>query len=107
MYIVDREAFLFMIIHGSMSHTYSGRKRKSVRGRKTKHVVRSSATVPTYSNYRETPHYPSHDSMKHNTGVDANLQEKLEVAKNYTVAVAYNKGAYQVVSKENIKHIGK
>lgn len=96
-----------MIIHGSMSHSYSGRKRSTSRSRKVKRVVRSNATVPTYSNYRETPHYPSHDSKSHNTSVDANLQEKLEVAKNYTVAVAYNKGAYQVVSKDNIKHIGK
>lgn len=96
-----------MMIYGSTSYTTSGRKRKTVRGRKTKHVVRSSATVPTYSNYRETPQYPSHDSKLHNTSVDANLQDKLEVAKNYTVAVAYNKGAYQVVSKDNIKHIGK
>lgn len=32
---------------------------------------------------------------------------KQEVSRNYTVAPAYNKGAYQVVSKENVKHIGK
>ena len=28
-------------------------------------------------------------------------------SKNFTVAPAYNKGAYQVISKENIKHIGR
>lgn len=32
---------------------------------------------------------------------------KKNVSKKYTVAPAYNKGAYQVVSNENIKHIGK
>ena len=32
---------------------------------------------------------------------------KKEVSKSYTLAPAYNKGAYQVISKENIKHIGR
>ena len=41
-----------MIVHGSLTHTYSGRKRKVARSSKTKRVVRSNATVPTYSNYR-------------------------------------------------------
>ena len=30
-----------------------------------------------------------------------------EVSKKYTVSVPYNKGAYQVISKEDVKHIGK
>ena len=30
---------------------------------------------------------------------------KLEVSKNYTIAPAYNKGAYQVIGKDNIKDI--
>ena len=32
---------------------------------------------------------------------------RLEESKNFTIAPAYNKGAYQVISKENVKHIGK
>jgi hypothetical protein len=32
---------------------------------------------------------------------------KQEVSKKYTVAIAYNKGAYQVIPNENIKDIGK
>ena len=32
---------------------------------------------------------------------------KLEESKNFTVAPAYNKGAYQVISKSNIKDIGR
>lgn len=91
-----------------MSYSYSGRKRgSSTRTTKKKHIVRSDATMPTYSNYRETKQYPSHDAKSCATTVDPNLAEKLEASKNYTVAVAYNKGAYQVVSKDNIKHIGK
>ena len=31
---------------------------------------------------------------------------RLEESKNFTIAPAYNKGGYQVISKDNIKHIG-
>ena len=34
-------------------------------------------------------------------------QEKREISKGYTVAPAYNKGAYQVIPKEDIEWIGK
>ena len=34
-------------------------------------------------------------------------QEKREISKGYTVAPAYNKGAYQVIPNTDIKHIGK
>ena len=34
-------------------------------------------------------------------------EEKREISKNYTIAPAYNKGAYQVIGKNNIKDIGK
>ena len=40
----------------------------------------------------------------------ARLKEEkdiLEVSRNFTVAPAYNKGAYQVISKENIEYIGR
>ena len=32
---------------------------------------------------------------------------KLEESKNFTVAPAYNKGAYQVINRNNIKDIGR
>jgi len=32
---------------------------------------------------------------------------RLEESQNFTVAPAYNKGAYQVISKSNIKDIGR
>lgn len=32
---------------------------------------------------------------------------RLEESKNFTIAPAYNKGGYQVISKDNIKDIGK
>jgi len=32
---------------------------------------------------------------------------KAEVSKNFTIAPAYNKGAYQVIPRGDVKHIGK
>ena len=32
---------------------------------------------------------------------------RLKESKKFTIAPAYNKGGYQVISKDNIKHIGK
>ena len=32
---------------------------------------------------------------------------KQEVSKKYTVAVAYNKGGYQVIPSDQVKYIGK
>ena len=34
-------------------------------------------------------------------------RDRLTVSKNYTIAPAYNKGAYQVIGKDNIKDIGR
>jgi len=33
--------------------------------------------------------------------------ERLKISANYTIAPAYNKGAYQVIPKANVKDIGK
>jgi hypothetical protein len=41
-------------------------------------------------------------------GVDMKWEnEKREISSGYTIAPAYNKGAYQVIGKANIKDIGK
>ena len=31
----------------------------------------------------------------------------MEISRKFTIAPAYNKGAYQVISREDVKHIGK
>lgn len=55
--------------------------------------------------------YPSmsiSSNSRSSTGEDIAWQkEKEEICKNYTIAPAYNKGAYQVIGKSNIKDIGK
>jgi len=48
-------------------------------------------------------------SNKIGTGGQKSKDEawKLEASKRFTVAPAYNKGAYQVISKQDVKDIGK
>lgn len=97
-----------MIIHGSLRHDHTGRKKKTTSKRSYKRVQSTGTFKPNYNYTRgRTDHIPSHDSKVCNTGVDPLQKEKLEVSKNYTVAVAYNKGAYQVIPKDAVKLIGK
>ena len=56
------------------------------------------------------PHTVRHSPIKMNgkvAGTKPVDNWKLEESKNFTVAPAYNKGAYQVISKSNIKDIGR
>lgn len=95
-----------MIIHGSISHTYSGRKRKATNRRvsKIKPVFKPLKADNSYR--RETEYYPSGDNGKMNVYNSDDTYRK-DISAKYTVAPAYNKGAYQVISRENVKDIGK
>ena len=57
---------------------------------------------------RETKYIPSRVGTG---GIDScakkDNSEKLRISSNYTIAPAYNKGAYQVISKDSIKDIGR
>jgi hypothetical protein len=93
-----------MIVVGSINYTTSGRRRKTV----TKKISKPKFVpyVPSAVYRRETKQYPSvlsgaMDVYKKDTSMQR------EISSKYTVAPAYNKGAYQVVSQENIKDIGK
>ncbi len=58
----------------------------------------------------QTEKIPSSLLTTSGSGGQKNLeweQEKLKISSQYTVAPAYNKGAYQVIGKSDIKHIGK
>lgn len=94
------------IVSGSMNYTTSGRKKKTsywVR-KSDKPVAGSVRTAEPYR--RETPNYPSNMSTNINT-TKPNDDYKKEISSRYTVAPAYNKGAYQVISTENVKDIGR
>ena len=51
--------------------------------------------------------YPSMGNGIGTASVSADTSWKREESKNFTIAPAYNKGAYQVITKNNIKDIGK
>lgn len=93
-----------MIIAGSINYTTNGRKRKTTqRVRKVKQVFKPLKTQENYR--RETPTYPSVE-MK-GFAADTSQEYKKEVSQNYTIAPAYNKGAYQVIPRDAVKDIGK
>ena len=94
-----------MIIHGSMKYSPSGRKRKTnayKKARKPSFVAQSKKQLETVEIRKELP------SMK-STGncTVADNSWKVEESKKFTVAPAYNKGAYQVIPRGDVKWIGK
>ena len=102
--------------YGSMTHSYNGKKRKTSAYRRKKSVPPVSTKkleIPEHVLERQRASaefkekYPSLGvgSSKYVTNEDQSW--KLEESKKFTVAPAYNKGAYQVINPENIKDIGK
>ena len=101
-----------MIVKGSMGYDQFGRIRKQVR-KKTNKVDNkwtratksdNSEKVFKEDNSTETK-YPSAKVMDYKTPKDTSY--KKEISKQYTVSIAYNKGAYQVIPKKEVKDIGK
>jgi hypothetical protein len=99
-----------MIVQGSMNYTTSGRKMGSKSRRKRRQIyhwkTRTEATPIAPVNWRQpTEEYPSVELGSPNT--EETAAKEHYVSSNHTIAPAYNKGAYQVISKDDIKHIGK
>jgi len=96
---------------GSLRYDMHGRKRKAhaLNVKKKKSVVVEGINpIPDYGVHRSREHrekYPSAPMTSYNPAPDASY--KKEVSSQYTVAVAYNKGAYQVIPRNDVKHIGK
>jgi hypothetical protein len=106
-----------MNFSGSLRYDMNGRKRKAYKKnnptvKKAKPIKSTSRLVENTIQQRiedERKKYPSMNDM-HGTGGQKNHlweQEKLNISQGYTVAPAYNKGAYQVIGKSSIKDIGK
>ena len=105
-----------MNMGGSLRYDYSGRKRRAYKKNnppKRKTTFESKPLrVPHHRLEEMNEHrrkYPSLNSFAPTSGTkdDKLLREKQEISSGYTVAPAYNKGAYQVIGKSNIKDIGK
>ena len=87
---------------GSLRHTSSGRKRKPLpRAKRYTAKFQPLEQKPVYR--RETKQYKSAEIDSIDTTVDA----RHELSSKYMIAPAYNKGAYQVITKNNVKDIGR
>ncbi len=93
------------IIQGSMRHTMSGRRRKKISTARRKEKVIFHSLNREEPVIRETPYYPSAPMTPYRPAKDETY--KREVSSSYTIAPAYNKGAYQVISEESIEDIGR
>ena len=102
--------------YGSMTHSYNGKKRKTAAYRRKKSVPPLSGKplqVPDHVIERQEAarkHREQYPSLGVGTSkyVPQESQDyKKEISKQYTVAPAYNKGAYQVINPDNIVDIGK
>jgi|TARA_R110000744_G_C19247575_1_gene549899 hypothetical protein len=103
------------IIHGNMSWIYKGRKlvKRPPLKRRSKPKTSSGVGVTpkppralTEAN-EHTLKYPSFNLALHKPSSGTDDSYKKEISSNYTVAVAYNKGGYQVIPKSQVKDIGR
>ncbi|MAD72339.1 MAG: hypothetical protein CL973_00910 [Euryarchaeota archaeon] len=99
-----------MIIHGSMSHTTSGRRKKRVYKKRAKppfvpmKLKPDSVFVkdPVWKNNKSAPFIPASEMQ-----ADPDREFKRDISSNYTISIPYNKGTYQVIPNDDITHIGK
>ena len=94
-----------MIIKGSLNYDRHGRKIKRKKVSKSSGVEYKFTERKTNTKKSKTSKIPSAPIGEYKPPVDNSW--KVEASKQYTVAPAYNKGAYQVIPKGDIKHIGK
>jgi|TARA_B110000444_G_C18545000_1_gene457545 hypothetical protein len=92
------------MIKGSMMYDQHGRKRK------VKKLYASKKATPNFAKqetktFKSTKDIPSMPIGEYKTPTDNSYKQ--EVSKQYTVSVAYNKGAYQVIPRQEVKDIGK
>ena len=96
-----------MIIQGSMRYSPSGRKRKTNAYKKKarpKFVAQKTKNFKEVDNQKEIPSLSNSSKTKYK---NEDNSWKIEESKKWTVAPAYNKGAYQVIPKGDVKWIGK
>ena len=97
---------------GSLRYDHTGRKRKSLglkTIRKPKPEFQPLVVEKSYDQSRMEEFDRKYPSYSGNTTYQPEKDQawKREASKNFTVAPAYNKGAYQVIPLTDVKHIGK
>tara|TARA_E500000318_G_scaffold65829_1_gene60781 strand:+ start:229 stop:519 length:291 start_codon:yes stop_codon:yes gene_type:complete len=96
-----------MIIQGSMRYSPSGRKRKTNAYKKKaqpKFVAQKTKNFKTPDTTSKIPSLKTSSKTKYKTEDNS---WKVEESKKFTVAPAYNKGAYQVIPRGDVEWIGK
>ena len=102
-----------MIIKGSLNYDSHGRRRKTVRTKRKSHKSKwTKVGAVAQQGERRTCTAKVAGSIPVSStnagkGTKVDNSWKLEISKKYTVAPAYNKGAYQVIPREDVEHIGK
>ena len=97
---------------GSLRYSMNGKKRKTKSLNKAKRpknvwTKTTSLSVMSPPSVKEYPSYTT-SVVSPMSGKDVKWeQEKLKISSSYTVAPAYNKGAYQVVPRSEVECIGK
>tara|TARA_B100000073_G_C23395184_1_gene436833 strand:+ start:164 stop:478 length:315 start_codon:yes stop_codon:yes gene_type:complete len=97
---------------GSMKYGPSGKRRKTNAWKqKKRHQIKLEELRMTPTSQKKPekviPSLTSNVGSGQGTKNLAWEQEKQKISSQYTIAPAYNKGAYQVIGKSNIKDIGK
>jgi hypothetical protein len=97
--------------NGSMKFDMHGRRRKTnvwkTRSPARQAVFKPLEASPNVPRDDHREKYPSKSDMstRYSSGLDTSF--RVEESKKFTVAPAYNKGAYQVISQLDVKHIGR
>jgi|TARA_A200000159_G_C7267181_1_gene315625 hypothetical protein len=97
---------------GSLRYDHTGRKRKApglARKRKLKPEFKPMKVEKTYAQLQMEEFNKKYPSYSGTTSYETPKDQswKQEESKNFTVAPAYNKGAYQVIPRKDVRHIGK
>lgn len=97
---------------GSLRYDPTGRKRKTTSlkpKRKAKPVFKDYKPEKTYAQKQMEAFNKKYPSWTGDTSyAPAEDQSwKQKASRNFTVAPAYNKGAYQVIPRNDVEHIGK
>ena len=101
---------------GSLRYDTKGKKRKTKslrQARKTKTSASTTQAVQSvYKKYeqQEKAKQDFFDRLRNAVGDTtrkADDRYKREISSDYSIGVAYNKGAYQVIPRSEIKHMGR
>ena len=102
-----------MIIKGSLNYDSHGRRRKTVRTKRRSHKSKWTkvGAVAQQGEHRictaKVAGSIPVSSTSAGKGTKTDNSWKVEISKQYTIAPAYNKGAYQVIPRKEVKDIGK